>query len=91
MRVQHFPVDIERLQQGAVGMPEREFRILQVNVGLNLVAFRTHFLLLELQQIVRRRHTYSEPHLLIVKRLACIVSRLRSRSRPLLIGVQISQ
>src|SRR5229473_2812646 len=90
VRVQHFPVDVERLQQGAVGMPERELRILQVNVGLNLVAFRTHFLLLELQQIVRRRHTHSEPHLLIMKRLASIVSRLRSRLRPLLVCIEIS-
>src|SRR5260370_20481294 len=66
VRIQDLPVNVECLQQRPVSVLECELGILQINVSLNLVALRTHFLLLKLQQIVRRRHTYSKPHLFIV-------------------------
>ncbi len=72
-------------------MSERELGVLEIDLGLYLVALGTHLLFLELEQVVRGRQADAESYLLIVERLASVVGRGRSRGRALIVGIQIGE
>ena len=67
MRILHLKVDIESLEQRALGVPQREARVFKVDIGRDLVALRGDEFALELEQVVRGRHADAEADLLVAQ------------------------
>jgi hypothetical protein len=66
-RVLHLEIDIEGAKQRTFGEPQRETRVLEVDIRRDFVALRGNQLALELEQIVGRRHPDAEADLLITQ------------------------
>src|SRR5579875_3462104 len=60
--------DIERAQQGSLRMQHLQFRDLEIDFGLHLVAFRRYQAADVLQQVVRGGHADAEGFAFVVQR-----------------------